>query len=36
MAVVQLMAWMTDLLVARLGRVPKLNYLKSSSSWASS
>jgi predicted phage baseplate assembly protein len=28
MAVVQLMAWMSDLLIARLGRVPKLNYLK--------
>lgn len=28
MALVQLMAWMSDLLLARLGRVPKLNYLK--------
>jgi predicted phage baseplate assembly protein len=28
MALVQLMAWMADLLLARLGRVPKLNYLK--------
>lgn len=28
MALVQLMAWMSDLLLARLGRVPQLNYLK--------
>ncbi|MFC4158640.1 putative baseplate assembly protein [Chitinimonas lacunae] len=28
MAVVQLMAWMSELLIARLGRVPQLNYLK--------
>ena len=28
MAIVQLMAWMSDLMIARLGRVPKLNYLK--------
>lgn len=28
MAVVELFAWMTELLVYRLGKVPKLNYLK--------
>jgi len=28
MALVQLLAWMTDLLIYRLGQVPELNYLK--------
>ena len=28
MALVQLLAWMTDLLIYRLGQVPALNYLK--------
>ena len=28
MAVVQLFGWMTELLISRLGKVPKLNYLK--------
>lgn len=28
MAVIEVFAWMTELLIARLGQVPKLNYLK--------
>src|SRR5215218_5349931 len=28
MALVQLFAWMTDMLLYRMGRVPELNYLK--------
>jgi len=28
MAVVQLFGWMTELLISRLGKIPKLNYLK--------
>ncbi len=28
MAIVQLFGWMTELLISRLGKVPKLNYLK--------